>query len=131
MIDDEQNPHIPDRLAEDLRRAYAARTPPAALDWSRAEHQRRRTRVLSRTRFTAAAGLVLCASLTLLLLRSPGASPYDLNHDGKEDVLDALTLVHDIDRAKPGRDLNDDGKMDQADVEALMTAIVRLPGEAG
>lgn len=134
MHNDDQTPHVPARLAEDLRRAYQAELPSAALDWSRAELQLRRSNLLSRRWFAAAAVLVLCGSLTLLLLRSPARSKYDLNADGVADVLDALTLVRAIRDGNPpserGGDFNRDGRVDQTDVDAVMTEIVRLPGES-
>lgn len=131
MIRDEQSPQIPSRLVEDLRQAYAAEPIPAALDWALVERPNRRSRTHTRTWFAAAAVVVLGASLTLLVVRSPTGPAYDLNGDGVADVLDALTLVNAIRDGTAHDDPNHDGKIDQADVDVVLTSIVQLSGGAG
>ncbi len=57
------------------------------------------------------------------------ASPYDMDANGKTNILDAFLLARSIEKAevKPARgDINQDGRIDQMDVDLIAMEAVKL-----
>ena len=137
----EHEPHIPPRLAADLRAAYRGAVAPdqardeAILSVARervglAIRRARRVR-LARWGLAAAAGLAI--SVSAWIASRPATSPSgDVNGDGRVDILDALVLSRRIGegRTQRGWDVNHDGKIDATDVDAVAMQAVRLKGSA-
>ena len=89
----------------------------------------------------AAASLALLVSIGALLRSSNtapqqttlAATPSDLDHNGRVDILDAFHLARqlDADIVPTLGDINSDGRIDRTDVEAIAMKAVSLPQGAG
>lgn len=137
-----EEPHIPERLARDLRALEPSREAPPQLDDLVLASARRRLaprRPLVRIGAGLAAAAALLLAVSLLVLTPGGrrgtplaaANPRDINGDGVVDILDALALARFVERGEPGADLTGDGRTTSEDVEALALAVVSLDRSEG
>jgi hypothetical protein len=154
---DDREPHVPDRLAKDLRGlfqppgAVPARVDKAILDQV---HRLAKPRhLVIRLRWAAgiataaavlALGVVLYNARTLnnqqsnithqtsiRLARAEGRA--DIDGNGRVDILDAFRLARSIEArgpADPRWDFNGDGRVDKDDVDVVASAAVHLDSQA-
>ena len=134
QIDDDAQLLAPPKLVADLKRvSEGAPSVPPELDAEisslarahfAAAHRRRRTlRWLS----ASAAAAVLVAVLWVTL--SARRSPFDVNGDGRVDILDAYAIAAKLNEGKAASarfDVNHDGVVDYRDVNAVAMEAVRL-----
>jgi hypothetical protein len=87
----------------------------------------------------AAAAAVVVLAVLPRFTRQPATGPahdaalarWDLNHDGRVDILDAFALARQLKRGgaqNPQLDLNGDGVVDERDVAAIAARAVKLDG---
>jgi hypothetical protein len=137
---------VPGPLAEALRGAYQHRIEiPARVDGAviaaarQKFDRRRRLKVLARwgaaVSAAAAAFLVAVWLLPHRNAGTPGPNQLaetlkgDIDHSGRLDIVDAMTLARHLragDSPRGAWDVNGDGKVDQKDVDALAAASVSL-----
>ena len=134
-IPDESQLQAPQGLASDLARLYRTGVSvPADVDASLGETARRhfagarRRRSVARWLWAAAAA---AAVLVIIFWPSPIAErqPFDVNSDGRVDILDAFALEAAIEQREtlsPAWDVNGDGVVDRADVDRIGYAAVSL-----
>ena len=108
----------------------------AILARARSQFNRSGSQTNSRVRLAPwlalAAALAALASLLLLITpsrRSAETAAYDVNRDGRLDILDAFALARQLEAgSKPSAmfDFNHDGRVDNRDVQALAALAVQL-----
>ncbi len=139
---------LPDSLKRDLDSVYGA-APSVSRQMDESILSDARVGLSRRMRFrrviqvsagaaASAAAIFLAVHLVKVTAPTPTSPlaqnvPGDIDHNGKVDILDAYVLARRIEahRETPkDADFNHDGKTDAADVEAIASAAVRLPGGA-
>jgi hypothetical protein len=148
---DNPEPHIPDRLRQDLQGLFQPSGPvPARVDKAILDQAHRRLvkprRLVIRLRW--AAGIATAAAVITLgavlfnpqsAIKNPQSSRpalaegrADVDGNGRVDILDAFRLARNIEArgpADPRWDLNGDGRVDKDDVDVVAAAAVRLGSE--
>jgi hypothetical protein len=143
-------PHIPARLADALRRAHE----PAPMSFdalddtvmaaARDELERRSRPLVFRAAPWLAAAALIAIGVTAWMIWQPrtGApapasgltiAREDIDASGRVDILDAFVIARTLeggDRPDPAWDLNSDGSVDDADVDLVAAASVKLKGSA-
>ena len=136
-IPDDSQLQAPSRLASALKRLGKGAPPvPPELDAEistlakrQFEATRRRRSTLRWLSASAAAAALLIP--VLWFTYAGKRSPFDVNGDGRVDILDAYALALKLQSSKVAStrfDVNHDGVVDSRDVEAIAMQAVRLDG---
>ena len=133
--DNETQLAAPQRLAHDLRGVYRAEIPvPPEVDESVLQMARiRLTRPALVLRlapaFAAAAAVFIAACILFLIPYLRGPNKFDIDSNGKVDILDAFTLARRVETSSETKtewDVNHDGLVNRQDVDRVAMAAVSL-----